>query len=269
MPATTQSVHVATDERFSFNRLLPLLLLLAVPVACYATGVNKLLSLDLLAQYHGTLKAWVAGNLLLSVLGYMLFYALATALSLPAGALITITGGLLFGWAIGGTATVIGATTGATLLFLVARTSLGAGLVKQAGPWLEKLSEGFRKDAFNYLLFLRLVPAFPFVIVNLVPAVLGMNLWSYVLATLIGIIPGTFAFSYVGTGLESVIEAATQTYQACLAGKSAAEAAAQCHLSIDPGTLVTHQIIYALAALAAISLLPIAIKRFAGKGTTA
>ena len=265
MAASAQIMQPSASVGLSIKRLLPLLVLLAVPVACYATGLNKFLSLDLLAQYHGTLKAWIAGNLVLSVLAYMLLYAVATALSLPAGALITISGGLLFGWLIGGAATVVGAMIGATLLFLVARTSLGSGLVKQAGPWLEKLSDGFRKDAFNYLLFLRLVPAFPFVIVNLVPAVLGMPLWSYVLATLIGIIPGTFAFSYVGTGLESVIQAATQTYQACLAGKSATEAAAQCHLMVDPSKLATREILIALAALAAISLLPIVIKRFAGK----
>jgi SNARE associated Golgi protein len=134
--------------------------------------------------------------------------------------------------------------------------------VKRAGPWAEKLSAGFRKDAFNYLLFLRLVPAFPFVIVNLVPAILGMPLWSFVVATFIGIIPGTLAFSYVGTGLESVIQAATASYQACLAGKPDAEAAT-CHLSVDIAKLVTPQIIIALCALAAISLLPVLIKRFA------
>ena len=267
MAANAQSAP-ATGERFSVRRFLPLALLLAVPILSYLTGLYRLFSLDLLAQYHGTLKALIAGNQILAVLIYIIVYALATAVSLPAGALITISGGLLFGWVIGGSATVIGATLGATLLFLVARSSFGAGLVKQAGPWLEKLSEGFRKDAFNYLLFLRLVPAFPFVIVNLVPALLGMPLWSYVVATAIGIIPGTLAFSYVGTGLESVIDAATDTYRTCLAGKSAAEAAAQCHLGIDPGKLVTHEIVIALAALAAISLLPVAIKRLAGKSKT-
>ena len=265
MSDTSEVASPASKDGPSLKRLLPLLLLLAVPGLAWVFGLNRFLSFDLLAQYHGTLKAWVGEHQVLAILGYTVFYAVATALSLPAGLLITVTGGLLFGWLMGGSATVIGATLGATALFLVARTSLGAGLAKQAGPWLEKLSDGFRRDAFNYLLFLRLVPAFPFVVVNLVPAVLGMALGPYVLATFIGIIPGTFAFSYVGTGLESVIEAATQSYHACLAGKPAAEAAAQCHLSIDASKLVTREILIALGALAAISLLPVAIKRMFGK----
>jgi uncharacterized membrane protein YdjX (TVP38/TMEM64 family) len=221
-----------------------------------------------LAQYHHSLQGWIAGNLVLAVLAYVILYAVATAVSLPAGAVITIAGGLLFGWVIGGSAAVAGATIGASLLFLIARSSIGGGLAAQAGPWLEKLSDGFRKDAFNYLLFLRLVPAIPFVIVNLVPAVLGMSLWSYVAATFIGIIPGTFAYSYVGTGLESVFQAATDSYQACLAGKAAADAA-QCHIAIDASKLVTREIVIALAGLAALALLPIAIKRFMNKGASA
>jgi len=266
MAANANAAAPAT-ERLSPGRFVPLALLLAVPALCYATGLYRYLSLDLLAQYHATLKAWIDGHEVLAVVGYVAIYAAATAISLPAGALITISGGLLFGWTIGGPASIVGATIGATLVFLIARSSLGGGLAMQAGPWLEKLSEGFRKDAFNYLLFLRLVPAIPFVVVNLVPALLGMPLWSYVAGTFIGIIPGTLAYSYVGTGLESVFLAATDSYQACLAGKSVAEAS-QCHLSIDASKLVTHQIIIALAVLALFALLPIAIKRFAGKRGT-
>jgi uncharacterized membrane protein YdjX (TVP38/TMEM64 family) len=253
-------------ERLTIKRLLPLVVLLAVPVLAYVTGAYKLFSFEVLAQYYATLKDWIGAHYLLALLAYIAFYATATALSLPAGLVITVAGGLFFGWAVGGPATVVGATIGATILFMVAKTSLGAGLAKQAGPWLEKLSEGFRKDAFNYLLFLRLVPAFPFVVVNLVPALLGMPLWSYVAATFIGIIPGTLTFSYLGTGLESVIQAATASYQTCLAGKSAAEAVS-CHLSVDATKLVTPQILIALGALAAVSLLPIVIKRFFGKQT--
>lgn len=256
----------ADPDRLSIRRLLPLLALLSVPVLCYLTGAYRYFSFEVLAQYYATLKGWIGAHFLLAVLAYIAFYAAATALSLPAGLVISVAGGMFFGWMIGGPATVIGATIGATILFKVAQSSFGAGLVKQAGPWLEKLSAGFKKDAFNYLLFLRLVPAFPFVVVNLVPAILGMPLWSYVAATFIGIIPGTLTFSYLGTGLESVIQAATASYQACLSGKSDAEAAA-CHLSVDVGKLVTPQILIALCALAAISLLPILIKRFAGRKT--
>ena len=153
MAANIETALPAAD-RLSIRRLLPLVALLAIPVLCYATGAYKLFSLELLAQYHATLKAWVSANYLLALLAYVAFYAAATALSLPAGLIITIAGGLLFGFLVGGPATVLGATLGATILFQIAKSSLGAGLVKQAGPWLEKLSEGFRKDDFNYLLTL-------------------------------------------------------------------------------------------------------------------
>jgi uncharacterized membrane protein YdjX (TVP38/TMEM64 family) len=261
--AAKANTAAAAPDRLSLRRLLPLIALLAVPVFSYATGLYRYFSLDVLAQYHSTLKTWIASHELLAILIYVIVYAVITAVSLPAGALVTISGGLLFGWLVGGSAAIIGATIGASVVFLIARSSLGSGLVAAAGPWLEKLSEGFRKDAFNYLLFLRLVPAIPFCVVNLVPAILGMSFWSYVAGTFIGIIPGTLAFAYVGTGLESVITAATEGYQACLAGKSAAEAA-QCHIMIDAGKLLTREIVIALAALAAISLLPIVIKRFVG-----
>ena len=252
----------------SLKRVAPLAALLAVPLLCYVTGFYHFFSLDILARHHATLESWVANNWLPALLAYVVIYALATAVSLPAGALITITGGLLFGWMAGGAAAIFGATIGATLVFLIARSSLGSGLAAQAGPWLGRLSDGFNNNAFSYLLFLRLVPAIPFVVVNLVPAVLGMSLWPYVLGTFIGIIPGTFAYSYVGTGLESVLRAATDSYQACLAGKPAAEAAL-CHISIDASKLVTREIVIALAALAIIALLPIAIKRLGGGGELA
>ena len=264
MTATAEPTH-SMSERWSPRRLAPLLILLAGPVLFYAIGLNRYLSFEVLAQYHSSLKNWIGANEPLAILTYVIVYALATAVSLPAASLITIAGGLLFGLTIGGPAAIVGATIGATLVFLIARSSLGSGLASQLGPWLEKLSDGFHKDAFNYLLFLRLVPAIPFWVANLVPAVLGMSLWTYVLGTFIGIIPGTLAYSYVGTGLESVFDAATVGYRACLASK-AAMGAASCHVTIDASKLVTREIIIALAALALISLLPILIKRFALAG---
>ena len=255
---TTGTMPRTDAQGFSIKRLLPLLVLLAVPALAWVFGLNRLLTFDLLAQYHGTLKAWVADHQVLSVIGYTVFYAASTALSLPAGLLITVTGGLLFGWLVGGTATVIGATIGATGLFLVAKTSLGAGLAKQAGPWLEKLSEGFRKDAFNYLLFLRLVPAFPFFAVNAVAGLTRMPLRTFAWGTLIGIIPGSFAFAWLGRGLGSIIDAQTTAHAACVAETSAVA----CPYTFAVSSLVTPQILWALAGLGLVSLLPVLLKRW-------
>ena len=118
---------------------------------------------------------------------------------------MTIAGGFLFGAWIGGLCAVIGATLGATAIFLAARAGLG-GLAQRAGRFVGKLEAGFRADAFNYLLVLRLVPIFPFWLVNLVPALVGVRLPTYVLATFLGIVPGTFVYASLGNGLGSLVE---------------------------------------------------------------
>ena len=148
-----------------------------------------------------------------------LVYAITVALSMPGGLVLTVAGGLLFGWLVGGLAAVVGATTGATIVFLVARTALGEALSERAGPWLAKLREGFKEEALSYMLFLRLVPAFPFWFVNIAPAMLGVPLRTYVIGTFFGIIPATFAFASAGAGLDSVIMAAKAEHAACVARK--------------------------------------------------
>ena len=105
----------------------------------------------------------------------------------------------------GAVCAVIGATLGATALFLAARAGLG-GLAQRAGRFVAKLEAGFRADAFSYLLVLRLVPIFPFWLVNLVPALVGVRLATFVLATFLGIIPGSFVYTSLGNGLGSVVE---------------------------------------------------------------
>jgi uncharacterized membrane protein YdjX (TVP38/TMEM64 family) len=120
---------------------------------------------------------------------------------------MTVAGGLLFGLWMGATLAIVGATAGAVILFLIARFLVGDALRARAGPFLKRMAEGFERNAFAYLLFLRLVPAFPFWAVNLVPALVGVRQRSFVAATLIGIIPGTLAYASVGDGLGLYFEA--------------------------------------------------------------
>src|SRR5204863_6899077 len=135
----------------------------------------------------------------------------------PGSLFMTIAGGILFGVAVGGIATVISATIGATIIFLIAKSACGENLVRRAGPLACKLADGFKADAFNYLLFLRLVPAFPFFLVNLVPALAGVKLATFIAATAIGVLPAAFAFAFFGSGLDSVLAAQEVAYRACLA----------------------------------------------------
>src|SRR5690606_8252078 len=159
--------------RQTLRRYLPLGLLLAAMAAVYAAGGHRHISFAALAEHREALLAFVAAHRVAALGLYMLVYVAAIALSLPGGALLTIAGGFLFGWLVAGAAVVVAATVGATIVFLVARTSLGETLSRRAGPALNRLAVGFRQDALAYLLFLRLVPVFPFWLVNLAPALLG------------------------------------------------------------------------------------------------
>jgi len=242
------------------KRWMPLLLLVAAGVLVYAMGWHSYLSLAFIAENRDGLKAFVADAYIVAIISFAVIYAVTTALSLPSGVILTILGGFLFGEIAGGLAVVIGATIGATAIFLIAQTSVGEPLARRAGPWLDKLRTGFRENEMSYLLFLRLVPAFPFWLVNLAPALLGVSLRTYVIGTFFGIIPGTFAFAFLGSGLDSIIEAQQASYDDCLAS-----GASDCALTLDPGALITTELLLAFALLGFVSLLPAIIKKVRGK----
>ncbi|MGQ0457315.1 MAG: TVP38/TMEM64 family protein [Hyphomicrobium sp.] len=245
------------------RRCFPLIVLGALMALAFAMGWHKYLSFKTVGLNYDALKAFVAGNWTLAALAYAAAYIAVVALSLPGALIMTLTGGLLFGWLAGTVLTVISATVGATLIFLIAKSSFGETLAAKAGPWVDKLREGFKENALSYLLFLRLVPAFPFFAVNLAPALLGVPLSTYVIGTLLGIIPGTTAFSVAGAGLGSVIEAQNKSYQACLAA-SPANPAVDCPYSIDTSALVTPELLAAFTLLGVVALAPIALKKLRG-----
>lgn len=255
------------DWRDKAKRYLPLMVLVAVALIVVQQGWYEYLTLEHIAANRDVLRMFVADNYLIAILGFAAVYICVVALSLPGGALLTITGGFLFGWLLAGLVTVIAATIGATIIFAIAKTSFGEVLQARAGPWLDKLAQGFREDGLSYLLFLRLVPAFPFWLINLAPALLGVKLSTFVLGTFVGIIPGTFAFSFLGAGLDSIIDAQQKSFQECLKTQGAAPAEGACSLSLDPGSLLTKELIIAFIALGFVALIPIVLKRMKRKST--
>lgn len=214
------------------------------------------ISLEAMVRHRMTIDGFVTEHRVLAVLAYIALYITAVALSLPGAAFLTLTGGFLFGLVTGASAAVIGATIGATLIFLVARTALGEPLLRRAGPRATQLAQGFRDDAFSYLLFLRLVPAFPFFLVNLVPAFAGVRLAPFVAATALGVIPGALVYAFAGTGLDSVIAAQNYAHRDCLAAGRP-----DCHFTFDPEDVLTPQLIGALIALGLLALVPVVVKR--------
>ncbi|HSK38381.1 MAG TPA: TVP38/TMEM64 family protein [Arenibaculum sp.] len=193
--------------RASLRRFVPLALLAAGFVLFFALGLDEHVSLEALADNRETLRAYVEDHVLLAAGAYVAVYALAVALSIPGAVVLTLAGGFLFGTGLATVCVVAGATIGAVGVFLAARTAFAGALRRRAGPWLTRLEAGFAENAFSYLLVLRLVPLFPFWLVNLVPAFLGVPLGTFALATLIGLIPGRFVYASVGNGLGAVIDA--------------------------------------------------------------
>jgi len=243
------------------KRLWPLLVLIAATAFVFAMGWHRYLTIEALAENRDALRAYIGANMLQSLAIFIAVYAAAVALSLPGGAVLTLAGGLLFGWLLGGIASIFGATIGASIVFLIARSAFGDLLAARAGPFLSRFREGFQEDAFSYLLFLRLVPIFPFWLVNLAPSLLGVSFGTYVATTFLGIIPGTFAFALAGNGLDSVIEAQQALHQSCLA-KMGAGGQESCPYALDPGALLTPELIAGLVALGLVALIPVAVKWF-------
>lgn len=247
---------------------LPLAVILLLTVVAYALGWNERLSFKTIGLNYEILRDFIDSHTVVALLIYMATYIVIIALSLPIGILMTLAGGLLFGWLIAAPATILGATIGATIVFLAAKTSLGAVLAARAGPWLCRLSQGFKANALSYLLFLRLVPAFPFCIVNVVPALLGVPLRTFVLGTFLGIIPGTYAFAVAGSGLASVIEAQNEVYRECLALHSNSPAVS-CPYIVDTSALITTEILFAFALLGIVALIPVAIDKWSKRNVSA
>ena len=222
------------------SRVVPLALIAGTAAAVFYLAAEGFLSFDVLRENRAVLTSFVMQNMALAACLFMIVYAAATALSLPGGAVLSIAAGFLFGTFYGTLWAVIGSTAGAVGIFLAARSTLAEGLHERTGPWLKKLERGFNENALSYLLVLRLVPLFPFFVVNLVPAFLGMRFRVYVLGTILGIIPGTFVFVSVGTGLGSVFDRGD-------------------HFS--PASAFTPEVVVALVGLCVLSLLPVVYKK--------
>lgn len=219
----------------AWRRLVPLVLLGMAAGIVIGFDLHAYLTLDALREHRRALADIVAERAVLAAATYMLVYAASTALSLPGGAALSITGGFLFGGFVGGIFVVIGATVGATLVFLAARTVLGESLRTRAGPWFERMEAGFQANALSYLLTLRLIPLFPFFVVNLAPAFLGVSLRTYVVATAFGIVPGSLVFTFTGAGIGSVLDSGS---------------------AFSVSGVFTPEIIGALTGLGLLSLLP-------------
>ena len=231
-----------TPARPAWRRFAVLGLFVALIIGLLSAGAQGFFSSDALRDNRETLLAVVAGNYIAAVAVFMLVYVAAVTFSIPGAVWLSIAGGFIFS---AGPATlfiVVAATIGATLVFLLARYVLGDMLRQKAGGAIERMRAGFQEDALSYMLVLRLVPLLPFFIVNLVPAFLNVPVRVYVLGTALGIIPGSFVFAWVGSGVGTVFDAGGD---------------------VDPGAIIFQpSVIGPLLGLAALALIPVVYKRF-------
>ena len=236
---------------FRLRRFAPVVLVILAAGAVFAMGWDRYLTLETLVRHRAALAELIDAHYPLAIASYIAIYIAVAGLSIPAGALLTMMGGILFGWRVGGCATVVGATVGATIIFLVARTACGEFLARRAGSFVAKIADGF----------LRLVPGFPFVVVNIVPGLVGVPLRTFVSATALGIIPGTFAYALAGAGLASALMAQEGPYKACLAAGRP-----DCRLDFTLSAAFTPELIAAIVALIVVALIPLVLRRWRPRG---
>ena len=239
----------AGPRRPAWRRWLPLGIIVVGLVLVFVFDIDEFASFQHLREHHQRLTEFVAAHAVQAALIYLALYIVFVALSLPGAIWLTVAAGFLFGVVMGSILSVLAATVGATLLFLATKTSLGDYLRAHAGPWLAKVERGFADNQWSYLLMMRLFPAIPFFIANLVPAFLGVPLSVFIITTFIGIIPATVIFATVGAGLGSVLQTSAE-------------------LSLH--SLMTPQVKGALIGLAVLAAMPIVVKflrrRYASKG---
>jgi len=243
-PETTNG---ASPSKSAVKRLAPLLVVVAAMVAVFAFDLDRFLSFQALKDHREFLLGWTADNRVLAAVLFIAGYCAMVALSVPGAVWATLAGGFVFGTAVGGAYVITGATLGATAIFLIARYALGDMLRSKAGGAIRKMEAGFNENALSYMFVLRLVPLFPFWLVNLVPAFLGVPLRTYVVGTFFGIMPGSLVYVSVGSGLGSVFEHGGTP---------------------DLGIIFTPEVLLPILGLAALSLVPVFYKRIKGGAPT-
>lgn len=226
------------------SRLWPICVLLLLAAAFLALGLDRYLTFDALREHRGSLVAFTSEHPIVSPVVLAAIYITVVACSLPGATILTLTCGFLLGPIWGTLHALSSATIGASLLFLVASSSFGGRLRDKAQGWIGRLQAGFQKDAFRYLLMLRLIPMVPFFALNLVSPALGVPIRTFVLATLVGSAPGSFIYASFGSGLSRILES---------------NEALSAHQIMSPEVALT------LIGLAALVGAPIVYRRFRGE----
>ncbi len=227
------------------KRFGPLILVALAVAVVLASGLADHLSLVELKARRDQLQGFVALHPALSFGLYILIYIAVVSLSLPGALVMTLSGGFLFGPWLGAAAASSGASMGAAVIFLVCRTAVGDSLRGKAGSTISRIEEGVRRDAFSYILTLRLIPVMPFWLVNLAAGFVNIPLRTFLAATVLGILPGSLVYSGLGAGLGEVFASGQEP---------------------NLGVIFEPHVLLPLVGLGLLSLLPVVLRRFRKSG---
>ncbi|MGE3993292.1 TVP38/TMEM64 family protein [Pseudorhodoplanes sp.] len=230
-----------------YRRVWLVLAILALLAGARISGLDQYLSIDVLRANRRELMDFVQANQLFAAALYVATYIGVVAFSLPGATFLTLTGGFLFGAVAGTLLTVLGATVGATIVFELAR-SFSTNSLARLGPRIQLIANNLRDNAWSYLLVLRLVPLVPFVLVNLIPAFVGVRSTTFVVTTFFGIMPGTTVYSLAGAGLGTALEG---------------------NEPISFASILSTEVLLGLVGLAALALAAIPLKKWLLKGEAA
>ncbi|WP_050929319.1 TVP38/TMEM64 family protein [Aestuariivita boseongensis] len=233
-------------EKPGYLRHLPLIVILTV-AAIGAFLLRDTISFDTLRDNREALLAFRDENFFGLAAIFITVYVLIVAFSLPGAAVASVTGGFLFGLVAGTAFNVIAATIGASLIFIAARAGLGEVLMAKmeaSDGKLKKLQQGLQENEISVLFLLRLVPAVPFFVANLLPALVGVRFFNFLWTTAVGIIPGAIVFTWIGVGVGEVFDRGGMP---------------------DLSLLWSPQVLGPILGLAALAALPIVIRTLRGK----
>jgi uncharacterized membrane protein YdjX (TVP38/TMEM64 family) len=240
------STPAPARRKTGLMRHLPLMAILIVAVIGAVT-LRDYITFDTLRDNREALMAFRNDNIALMALAFIATYFLIVAFSLPGAAVASVTGGFLFGLTLGTVVNVAAASLGAMAIFLAARWGLGRSMatrIDASEGTLKRLKTGLHDNEISVLFLMRLVPAVPFFVANILPALVGVRFANFAVTTVLGIVPGAIVFTWIGVGLGEVFDRGE---------------------SPDLSLLWEPHIIGPILGLAALSALPMVIKYFRGK----
>lgn len=221
------------------QKYIPIVALILLAYYVWFSGIYSYISLETLKEHQNFLKNFVKENFVIASLLFSLLYFTIVSLSVPAATIMSLVGGFLFGQTVATICVVLSASSGACVVFLSTKFASRNSIKKRYGSWAQKMKDGFEENAFLYMLTLRLMPIFPFVIINIVSGILQIKLKTFFFGTLVGIIPITYIHVSLGVAMQTLLNEDNFT----------------------PESLLSPEIFIALFGLGMLAFLPIIYRR--------